>query len=429
MRLTAFSYRKVTWYQRAFARRLSAAPYRQDGGTRDRGRLISDHDQHDLESSPRGALEGASTWLRGQQAALTEQWLLSVTRDHDIPSSDRLTHEQLLDHLPRMYEELCDFLRDRAASLKAEAQVEGREHGRWRWKDGYRIDELVRELEAFRRIFVSALLRYRELDARFSGSAAASATLALHEFFAEMITGSVRQYSVEQQVLLQSHVKQLEDAHLQAAREQARLERSLSVQQRVTALAARRLAELDTAASSAGAARQLPTVLEYAQRHAGLARARGSAGGDAFDPRMLCTELSALFQPLALRRGLAWSGSCTGAPERVSGDRAAIHHVLSWLIEDALSHAAHGAVSLKFRSVDSGRWSAQISATGLPWQIGPLDEVFTKPDSETPPRQIGLAITTDLVNALGGSLRTVSRPESATEIELVLPVGTAAGAA
>ena len=38
---------------------------------------------------------------------------------------------------------------------------------------------------------------------------------------------------------------------------------------------------------------------------------------------------------------------------------------------------------------------------------------------------LGLA-TTDLVNALGGSLRAVSRPDSATEIELVLPVGAAA---
>jgi signal transduction histidine kinase len=378
-----------------------------------------------VESSPRAALEGVSHWLRAQQSALTEQWLLSVTRDHDIPSSERLTHEQLLDHLPRMYEELCDFMRDRAASLKAEAQVEGREHGRWRWKDGYRIDELVRELESFRRILVSALLRYRELDTRFSGSAAASATFALHEFFAEMIVGSVRQYTVEQQVLLESHVKQLEDAHLQAAREQARLERSLSVQQRVTALAARRLAQLEPSAPDGAGARQLPAVLDYAQRHAGLARVRATAS-DTFDPGALCAELLALFQPLARRRGLAWSARCDGAPGRVSGDRAAIQHVLSWLLEDALSHAAHGAVTLRLRTVDSGRWSAQISATGLPWQIGPLDEVFTQPSGEAPPRQIGLAITTDLVNALGGSLRTVSRPESATEIELVLPVGTAA---
>jgi signal transduction histidine kinase len=379
-----------------------------------------------LENSPRAALEGVSAWLRSQQSALTEQWLLSVTRDHDIPSSDRLTHEQLLDHLPRMYEELCDFMRDRAASLKAEAQDEGRQHGRWRWKDGYRIDELVRELEVFRRILVSALLRYREADARFTGSVAASATFALHEFFAEMIIGSVRQYSVEQQVLLQSHVKQLEDAHLQAAREQARLERSLSVQQRVTALAARRLSELDAGEQDTGATAELPPVLEYAQRHAGLARAPASASSETFDPRALCGELSGLFQPLALRRGLTWSGSCEGAPEKVSGDRPAIHHVLSWLIADAVRNAAHGAVTLRFRTVDSGRWSAQISATGLPWQIGPLDEVFTKPAGEAPPRQIGLAITTDLVNALGGSLRAVSRPESATEIELVLPVGAAA---
>ena len=391
-----------------------------------RGHVISDHDQHALQGSPRAALEGVSAWLRAQQAALTEQWLLSVMRDHEIPSSERLTHEQLLDHLPRMYEELCDFMRERAASLKAEAQVEGREHGRWRWKDGYRIDELVRELEAFRRILVSALLRYRELDARFAGRAATSATLALHEFFAEMIVGSVRQYTAEQQVLLQSHVKQLEDAHLQGAREQARLERSLSVQQRVTALAARRVAELDAGERTTGTPSELPVVLDYAQRHAGLARTRGSAISDPFDPKALCAELCALFQPLARQRSLAWSGSCDGAPEKVYGDRAAIEHVLSWLIGDALRHAARGAVTLRLRTLASGRWSAQISATGLPWQIGPLDEVFTKPAGDAPPRQIGLAITTDLVHALGGSLRTVSRPESATEIELVLPVGAPA---
>jgi len=114
-------------------------------------------------------------------------------------------------------------------------------------------------------------------------------------------------------------------------------------------------------------------------------------------------------------------------PDRVGGDRAAIRHVLSWLVADAVKHtAAEGAIAFGFQPVDGDRWSAELFATGLPWQMSPLDEVFTKPADEAVPRQIALAITTDLVNALGGSLRAVSRPESATEIEIVLPVGATA---
>src|SRR5688572_7985599 len=50
--------------------------------------------------SPRATMLRFAAYLAQQEAALTEQWLLTVRRDPQIAAADRLTHQQLVDHLP-----------------------------------------------------------------------------------------------------------------------------------------------------------------------------------------------------------------------------------------------------------------------------------------------------------------------------------------
>ena len=70
--------------------------------------------------SPRATMLRFADYLAKQEAALTEQWLLVVRRDPQIAAADRLTHQQLVDHLPELYRQLCDFLRKRDAGALAE---------------------------------------------------------------------------------------------------------------------------------------------------------------------------------------------------------------------------------------------------------------------------------------------------------------------
>ena len=61
----------------------------------------------------RPTLARYAEYLAGQQTTITDQWLLTVRRDTQIETADRIPTPQLVDHLPRLLRELCDFLRTR----------------------------------------------------------------------------------------------------------------------------------------------------------------------------------------------------------------------------------------------------------------------------------------------------------------------------
>src|SRR5687768_1601364 len=96
----------------------------------------------------RNVLSRLAAYLEREQQSITEQWLLAIRRDPQIDSADKLTHRQLVDHLPQLYAELCAHLRERDAEvLHDEVKRDARKHGGYRWRDGYRLDEVIRELD------------------------------------------------------------------------------------------------------------------------------------------------------------------------------------------------------------------------------------------------------------------------------------------
>ena len=87
--------------------------------------------------------------MRRSADSITQEWVGKVTSDPYLHSDDRLTLQQLIDHVPQMLEELCallsqegepDFRDVRAASS----------HGYARSLEGYTLTELLRELELLR---------------------------------------------------------------------------------------------------------------------------------------------------------------------------------------------------------------------------------------------------------------------------------------
>ena len=114
-------------------------------------------------------LKGLVATLRAQQTALTERWMKLVFGDAEVEHSDQLTYRQLADHLPSIFEEICIVLerrnlRDQEGAIERNA----RQHGQWRWQQGYRIDELVRELDLFRQVLLARDRRIREARTRIS---------------------------------------------------------------------------------------------------------------------------------------------------------------------------------------------------------------------------------------------------------------------
>lgn len=383
-------------------------------------------------------------YLEAQQAAVTDQWLLAVRRDPEIAAADRLTHQQLVDHLPDIYKECCNFLRTRdAAALIEGAKDDAKTHGGIRWADGYEIDELIRELEVFRGILAATILRYGETDARFRGSIEAAANALVHRFFGEVTVNSVTQYAQEQHAVVATYTRQLEAANLELGRANASLQQALSERERLTAVIAHEvrnfLQGLKYSKSSASprgegagtdfAQAQLRDVEELLTQlldHSTLIANRDAMTFAELDPAKVHEELMQLYRPVAQRKGLSFIGTSDTAPKRVIGDRLKIRQIASNLLSNALQYTNAGHVSLTFAGYDRDRWVIRIADSGPGLSEEAAQRLFGNVGgtADLVPRSgIGLAITKDLVDLLSGSIQVVTKVGAGTVIEILLPIG------
>jgi hypothetical protein len=116
-----------------------------------------------------GPLRRLAATLRDQREELTNRWIRCELRDADIEHCDALTYEQLADHIPMILDEICYFLESKHLSdVEVAIERDAREHGHWRWKQGYRLDELIHELDLFRRVLTAAIATFAEANHDFT---------------------------------------------------------------------------------------------------------------------------------------------------------------------------------------------------------------------------------------------------------------------
>lgn len=97
--------------------------------------------------------------LRNGQETIVRAWTEKVTADRRVTSDANLSYLQLVDHIPEIVEELQRALAEGQAEAPAAAY--GREHGRQRWRHGYQLKEVVRELTLLRATLVEFVEHYR----------------------------------------------------------------------------------------------------------------------------------------------------------------------------------------------------------------------------------------------------------------------------
>jgi hypothetical protein len=103
--------------------------------------------------------EEISRLIKNGRETIVRDWTERVTTDRRISSDARLSYLQLIDHIPQIVEELQFAL---ASGPPASHMLqEGVEHGRQRWRQGYELKEVVRELTLLRATLVEFLERYR----------------------------------------------------------------------------------------------------------------------------------------------------------------------------------------------------------------------------------------------------------------------------
>jgi hypothetical protein len=104
--------------------------------------------------------EEISRLLQSGRDTIVRAWTEKVTSDKRVRSDERLTYLQLVDHVPQIVEELQYALAAERADA-ARTLEQGREHGRQRWRQGYELKEVVRELTLLRATLIEFLDTYR----------------------------------------------------------------------------------------------------------------------------------------------------------------------------------------------------------------------------------------------------------------------------
>jgi hypothetical protein len=88
---------------------------------------------------------------------IVREWTQKVTSDKRVQADAQLDYLQLIDHVPQIIDELRQALA-RDAHPGTGSLYKGTEHGRQRWRQGYELKEVIRELMLLR----STLLEYIE---------------------------------------------------------------------------------------------------------------------------------------------------------------------------------------------------------------------------------------------------------------------------
>jgi signal transduction histidine kinase len=154
-------------------------------------------------------------YLLAHRREIIGEWLRAVEQNPDISSLDHLKDkEELLDHLPELCQNLAKLLKSpQSDQSRAEVLRAARVHGKYRWRQGYRLEEVIREASILRRIIShNSLDAYARKVPKLNGATRRAAENIIHQAVDDVISDSAEQF-IEEQLKATSHLNsQLADA-------------------------------------------------------------------------------------------------------------------------------------------------------------------------------------------------------------------------
>lgn len=128
---------------------------------------------------------------------------------------------------------------------------------------------------------------------------------------------------------------------------------------------------------------------------------------EVFDPHALIMDIALAHEPVASGKGLALRTDLSGLPERIHGDSLRLHQVIDNLVGNAVRFTQVGHVDVR-ASVTGNELMIRVADTGPGIAAQDQERVFQRYErassAEDSGAGLGLAITSRVVGALGGTL-------------------------
>jgi signal transduction histidine kinase len=323
--------------------------------------------------------------LSGRREAILKAWQSAIKRDPEIETGDALPRVQLLDHIPAI---LTTFERELASSGGAPAmpsegagQEPAAAHGLQRWRQGYDLREVTRELGKLNECVVAELDTYTTLNPAVSHAAIAGARRIWSALCSTGIEESVGRYFELQQAEAAGHVRDLESAlaELKVVEEQRAdlwrqaahdLRGNLGVVANATvALTHSELREASRDDFVRILLRNVTSLHHLLEDVTSLARLQAGAEHRRIEPLDLTSIMQQLcegIRPLAQQNRLFLR--CEGpAGFAADGDAVKIRRIAQNLILNAVKFTREGGITVSWGDSDANdpkRWALTIQDTG-----------------------------------------------------------------
>jgi signal transduction histidine kinase len=330
-------------------------------------------------------LSALANYLGGRRAAILQAWRGTVKKDPVLTTSDSLPQVDLYDHIPALLATFERELRNpRPTAMQSQGgagQASAAAHGLERWKQGYDLREVTRELGKLNECVVMELEKYTADHPDVAHAAIASARRIWAALCSTGIEESVGQYFELQQQEAAGHVTDLESAlaQIQALEQQrADLWRQAAHDLRgnlgVVANATVGLTHSGLRESSRDAfvrilmrnVTSLHHLLDDVTSLARLQAGREVRHTEPLDITPILQQLCEGIGPLAQQRGLYLR--CDGPSGfAADGDAVKIRRIAQNLVLNAVKFTRHGGITVSWgnsASHDPKRWELLIQDTG-----------------------------------------------------------------
>jgi signal transduction histidine kinase len=404
-----------------------------------------------MTDTPTGPLGGFANVLRRERDRLTEQWMKAVFGDVDLIEADKLTYEQLADHLPEILDGLCVALEAQdLEKVEPAMERDARMHGMVRWRQGYRIEELVRELDLFHQTLADALEAFGDTERTFTRRHEKRARRLIAEALSFVTLTSIREAVSERDRKIDDYTGKLERANheltlkqrLVADLHESRMQITRSVVHDLRnflnafsvalTLIARAPAKAETALTLANRqAADMKQLVDQMVEYSVVLGDSSAAVVERVDLRALFDELVTSSRPAIEAKGLRLVTHFDASLSTVISSRLKLKQVALNLLSNATKYTVAGEILLAIGGAGEGHWSVRVADTGIGIAPADADRVFDEFEraagDDIPGTGLGLAIVKELCRVLHGQIRFESREGSGTMFEIRFPVELEAG--
>lgn len=366
-------------------------------------------------------------------------WREAVRQSPDLPSTHHLSDAELTDHLPRVFDDLGRYLRERdGIGPRAAVMQAAKEHGGERGRQGYRPGEVLREFAILQRIILSEALGSFARKHRLNEEDLKPARDLLFRFFEDAAVASAERFIEEGAARLEAanrRLAEIDASRLQllraATHELGGLLQALSFaiaaalqgpgeteRRRMLAVCERNVADMSA-------------LLEELREYGVLLAGGAHPEWEMFDVRNFAEDAVAAWSPYAREMGVDLQLRIEAGLKKAKSDRRRLRQVVGNLVSNAIKYHDRDKperwVRLVFARRDSRRWSIVVEDNGVGIAPENLELVFAEFGRGTPPPGVqgtglGLTISRRLASMLGGEVRVRSQPGQGSRFEVILPI-------